>query len=414
MEIWYSLVLSTIPLIIYTYVSWRKDNFNLLHPMFFPMVYWFLYYGLPPISGTYLFKERITRDPICLACIGILSYLTGFGLYKLRNRKIIIRVPEVICLSQQPIMMKMIFLSGVVLLIGYGIWSKVPVNLLSGQNIEGLRRVAEIGKGIIKEPGTFFTTVSAIWLWVFNIRYPIKKYAYFLLLPFTIMLIFIVSGHKASALFIVILFIGIYNKYRKVSAVKIAIVGFILLVAIGLLDAFRQGEPIDFIAIHRGINRFTAVYFVNYTPLIKLINNRYLDFQWGREYIQNAMILIPRFLLPTKPLCFDYFIKEQLNLNFLGGGAPPTPIGSLYINFGWWGVIIGMCLIGYLYGLIYGNFLTEKDLIKSILYIYILTYLIEPSLLIGRILLIFIFYLIIFTIDKICTNAALRNKPMLS
>ncbi len=403
-----TFILSFIPLSIYTFVSWKKGEFNLLSPLFFPFIFFILYYGIPSLVCSQIFKEDLYKNAIYVQNTGIVCYLVGVGLYQLtKHRKYNKADAKYIYVTQHRVMMKSFLIIGMLLLTLYGIWSGVTSGLLIGKDVENLRRTAEIGKGIIKEPGVFFITFSTLWLlglsFVKRQKIPVS---HLLLLLFVMGVIFLTTAHKAPSFWIIIFAVALYNKYNQISPLKILILGICLFFLIGLADAIRGGETINFFnfVIRRGFMRYTGIYKTNYLSVIRMVDQRYLNLQYGKEYIQNAMIIIPRFLYPEKPLCFDYFLKKKLNLTFAGGGAPATPLGSLYLNFSFIGVVLGMIFIGYIYALLYKRYRAESKLSTTLIFLFILTKMINPSLLLAQLLLMILFVTFIIVTDEIfCT-----------
>jgi hypothetical protein len=189
-----------------------------------------------------------------------------------------------------------------------------------------------------------------------------------------------------------------------------------MLLLIGLAAQLRQGSNLNLPVIaEKGIMRSTWIYKANYIPVIKMVNNGDLPLQHGREYLQNGMVVIPRFLYPDKPLSFDYFLKKKLNLNFAGGGAPATTFASLYLNFYFIGVIMGMIIIGYAYCQFYHRYRNESNLTNTLIYMFILSYLLNPSLLLSNIVLLLLYVTFIKIVSRIALPIApdpeIREKP---
>lgn len=372
-----------------------------------------MYYGIPSLLCSQIFEKDLYKNAIYIQNIGIICYLIGVGLYELTKRRKYSKADaKDIPGTQHRVMMKSFLIIGVLLLTLYGIWSGVTLGLLTGKDVENLRRTAEIGKGIIKEPGTFFITFSALWLLgVSFVKREKISVSHLLLLSFVMGVIFLATAHKAPTFWIIIFAVALYNKYNRISPLKILILGISLFFLIGLADVIRGRGTINFFdfVIKKGFMRYTGIYKTNYLPIVGMVDEGCLNLQYGKEYIQSAMIIIPRFLYAEKPLSFDYFLKEKLNLTFAGGGAPATPLGSLYLNFSFIGVVLGMIFIGYIYALLYKCYRAESKLSTTLIFLFVLTYMINPSLLLARLLLMILFVTFIVVIDEIFCTAARKE-----
>lgn len=90
-------------------------------------------------------------------------------------------------------------------------------------------------------------------------------------------------------------------------------------------------------------------------PTVELIMARTgndLPYQNGYTLSPLLYILIPRFILPSKP---DVPVGQLFNREFNISASPDTWIstsfiGELYWNFSWPGIILGMLIVGYIFG----------------------------------------------------------------
>ena len=80
---------------------------------------------------------------------------------------------------------------------------------------------------------------------------------------------------------------------------------------------------------------------------------RYMQYQKGETlYLLPVTVFVPRALWPEKPkIGLGTFFKENIwrgptNQSQSGGQIAITQMGELYINFGLWGILIGMALLG--------------------------------------------------------------------
>lgn len=310
-------------------------------------------------------------------------------------------------------------LFGIFLLLLYGVWSGITYGLLTGNDIEDLRRTAEIGKGFIKEPGIYFVSISSLLLTGCYMKAGKKKIfgiKSLFIIVYSCFVIFITVAHKVALFLPLLLLLGLYNKYCKISIKKLCFIGFIFIVGIGVVNFMRTGlEKTEFIndLMWKSVVVF-AIYDANYVPIVKQVERGEIELQKGREYFQSAILIIPRFLYSEKPVSFDYFLKEKLNRTFSGGGLPPTPVGSLFLNFGLFGVIIGMLTIGLIYNYLYILYITSSYS-KSVLLLFLIYYIMNPSQLFGYLFIFLVsFIFIAFTSSIIYKAASFRKRIALS
>jgi len=86
----------------------------------------------------------------------------------------------------------------------------------------------------------------------------------------------------------------------------------------------------------------------------------HLPYQEGRTlYLLPVTVFVPRALWPGKPkIGLGTFFRENIwkgpaNESDSGGQIAMTQLGELYINFGLWGIVIGMAILGVLHRFAY-------------------------------------------------------------
>jgi hypothetical protein len=90
-------------------------------------------------------------------------------------------------------------------------------------------------------------------------------------------------------------------------------------------------------------------------PNVELIMSRVgetVDYQYGATIWPLVFVFIPRNLMPDKP---DASVGRKFNQTFKVSADPNTYIspsqnGDLYWNFGWFGLVVGMMMIGIIQG----------------------------------------------------------------
>lgn len=410
-----SLLLVAVPIISYTVKE--KGRINILAPLCYPL----LYFGATYVAPSIIMRHKY-MDPMALniQVIGITMYLFGAGASCLlfggrlnKNQNMNVPAPASEIASDRLIYFLFLFI-GIILLIVYGVSSKIPESMLSGVSVEDLRRTSEIGRGYIKEPGIFFVTFSGVWLLATRLATQNRmKTGDYMLLAAISAFIFLFTANKTPALLIIIIGIGLYNKYcAKLSVLKILILGLIIAALISVTSIVRVGQRVGLGAFSWDALRVNeAIYSVNYLPIVQLVHNGMLKLQHGREYIQNAMIVVPRFFWPDKPVNFDYFLKDVLYLKFEGGGVPATPFGSLYLNFGGIGVAFGMGMIGFVYKGLYRLYERSGGILLTVVALYLLPQVLNPSLFMATLILTLIYLLLILSVRAVLAVSHGRQKP---
>ena len=77
-------------------------------------------------------------------------------------------------------------------------------------------------------------------------------------------------------------------------------------------------------------------------------------------------------LLPGPDKDFTLWLKDVLKLHFDGGGVTPTILGEFYINFGYFGIILGFIIIGIIVNVLEKNYLHKKNIYYPVFLIWCL------------------------------------------
>ncbi|MFA4981322.1 MAG: hypothetical protein WC592_02485 [Candidatus Omnitrophota bacterium] len=389
------------------YIFLHRSAVNIFAPCVYPLAAFSILYVIPSIILRHKLYDN--RLPLDIQTIGILTYLCGAMLYYqffYKRNNLPSRVISVVPLSyakQNRTVMMFFFITGLVLLAVYGWISGITMSFFEKIDLSDLRRSTEIGKGFIKEPAVFFVTFSFVWFFGVSLSKN-KGHAlkYFGLLSLVALIVFITTANNTAVFYLIFFSYGLYNKYFNISFAKMSIFGFFIVFLIGAVSTVRMGQVIIFGNVIKHLFFIHhEVYDMSYMPIVKLIQLGILKFQYGVEYLQNAAIIIPRFLWKEKPVGFDYFLKDLLNLGFSGGGVPATPFGSLYLNFNIIGVIVGGIIMGFLYSSLYEIYLEERDIFAALVALYSLPAVMNPSLFLSYLVLLCFFIIVMLSINKI-------------
>lgn len=155
----------------------------------------------------------------------------------------------------------------------------------------------------------------------------------------TITLLF--SAFRAPVVTMYICMIVIYAQNKKINFSKIILYGIFALILVTLLGQLRSissnGDARSF------LNALLTSLYVNDINLGYVINTfpRRVPFQHGYTYFINLLML-----KPGPDLDFTLWLKQQVGINFSGGGLTPTILGEFYMNFGRVSIYFGMFLLG--------------------------------------------------------------------
>ena len=85
---------------------------------------------------------------------------------------------------------------------------------------------------------------------------------------------------------------------------------------------------------------------------------------YGSSLLMIFLIALPRVIFPWKPLtAAGDFTLALWPEKFYNNGTtlPPGLIGELYMNFSWAGIVIGIFIIGFIYGLLWKKFRSDRN-----------------------------------------------------
>ena len=90
-------------------------------------------------------------------------------------------------------------------------------------------------------------------------------------------------------------------------------------------------------------------------------------FQFGNTFLINL-----KMLLPGPDMDFTLWLKDTIGISFSGGGITPTIIGEAYLNFGYFGIILFMFLIGVIGNYLNSRYYVDKQNVVWIVYVTVI------------------------------------------
>ncbi len=195
------------------------------------------------------------------------------------------------------------------------------------------------------------------------------------------------SGSKFEAIvpLVACLLVVAYRDKRALSRIVVA-GGIALAILMPLANFFNM--PINFFNAHSsGITFYniaehaidSSIGSINQLFIIKPVVERTDSYLYGKDYKDFFVILgPPRFIWRDKPITSAGGNKlgKELGIVPVGGITTigPTVVGDWYMNFGIWGVIFGMALIGFIWRLIYSLLITNSGRSPSGVLMYIVVW----------------------------------------
>ena len=190
-------------------------------------------------------------------------------------------------------------------------------------------------------------------------------------------LIFILNDERGSLIYYIINIAFIYYLCKKPISTKIYIMGFLCIVllagAIGVMRRGTDGGVYNIARIGIEVATETAVEFDNYVETYNMFRDN--NFLYGSTLVPIFTIPIPRIIFPEKDkyLTAGVFFKEYHGHDHIRVGERLTFIGELYMNWGYWGVFLGMSILGVFIGKCTKWLCRIRDSIHLYLYISIVS-----------------------------------------
>lgn len=398
-------ILNILMVLFYILFSMIRFKIDVFSPFFYPFFNFMLAYSLPLIITDQLLNDIIYISAVRVQNYGIISFFCGVISFYIINKKrksynnyYISRI--------RLFTVKLFLFLGIILILFYGYKTGIISSLFEGKSIEDLRRKAEIGLGFITEPSKFFIYFSLSMLFSHKFLKKKSMFGVFIVTTLVFIVLFISTGHRSPSIFIILIYLGIYNRFKKIDPIRLLIFSFLIFFSISFFYYLRSGQKdtsslISKISGYNYVMYNTILYKVNYCRIVELFDSGVIPTLYGKEFFSDMLYFIPRFLWKNKPKGFDYYYKNILGYSFEGGGVPAGIFGSLYTNFKYLGVFIGSFVIGFLYAFFYHKYKNSTELSKIFLYFYIMVNITSVSILFSRLEVMFLSFFIIYIFNKI-------------
>jgi oligosaccharide repeat unit polymerase len=235
-----------------------------------------------------------------------------------------------------------------------------------------------------------------------------RKLAVIVLLSSVVMMFFFGNRGSIVNAFIVYMLCSHYY-YREVKINKLSLLVVFTLVFTQIMGSIRKYGSLTIQNLEISNLLFKAADtkdMANILPsIVGSLENGIINFQYGKDMFNILVAPIPRSIWENKPLIDESTIIGSMLIDSpIYWGLPPGPYGWMYLNFGWFGVIIAAFCTGIIIQKVYSAFLRNRESLT--LYVLIYPFIVShiPSVLNTSKQVQIIWYvgimLIVYLIDK--------------
>lgn len=229
-----------------------------------------------------------------------------------------------------------IFFLGVI--ICSGLYTGVTQMLLTGIDVENYRRTSEIGMGFVTAVPSFGVPYLVMEYFISHRKLSVLK-AGIIGLSIGIVLFLATAARGGLLTYAMCFFIWINLRYRGFRWYEYFGIFYLLKPVISaLLAAIRSANIFELTNVELFDNE-KIIFGANTVRLAEYMNRTHA-YLWGESYYYPIVRLIPRFLWPNKPVSIDYTYKKMAELEFDGGGIYTSNDFDLFLNFGYWYVVV--------------------------------------------------------------------------
>lgn len=290
------------------------------------------------VIGTFIYLIVGAEMYINLAFVVNVSYLCmlvgyslGINIPKIKRKTVKVRTPKIISWR-----IGLLLIYAVSIFASFVYWMKNASVLLSGINEN--RTAASGGNGI----WILLINLNIIAVPYLYNEYKQGKIKHFYLMFSVAAVALLVTGFR-SPLFSMIFILLINNIYNGEIRVIKALQILLILIIIGFLWGGLRGGDVSSIGTTLAA-AFTSGAW-NLDHVFRFFDSS--NFQYGKTYFMNIEML-----LPGQQMDFTLWLKEMLGLSFAGGGVTPSIMGEFYMNFGYFGMYLGMLAFGFIFSFI--------------------------------------------------------------
>ena len=361
------LLIANFILFMFLFLPRFNGNIDIFAPIYFVSVLFFIIFFIRPMQLLYHFDARsrfmpehkeLFQEALFLGSLGITTFYIGYILPI--GNSLSAHLPN---FRKEWRQRRILYVAFVYVIIGFAGYffaiSRSGGLSLFLSTLRGRRLLAESGSWAIASTRTL-VSVTTLLVGAYCFCTGRLKLLFIIILTLDMGTSFITGGRSGAlvtALALMTMFR--YSRIRHVSKmtsdiVMVAIFGILAALFVVLLGTTRSlgraGDVSSSLAIFASSdNAFFRRLLGEFGQfdwaviVLDLVPTR-IPFQYGATFLQFFQMFIPKAIWANKPVPVAYMINMAV-----GGaraGSPFTIIGELYLNFAFFGVIIGMFLFG--------------------------------------------------------------------
>lgn len=251
---------------------------------------------------------------------------------------------------------KIVFFMGIMFGI-YFYYKMSMIPILLREDIEMLRVEAKKGISYL-----FLACLSFIHIGVLPIFfYYLRRKRTLRFLPYLVVSLFILlgGGFRGDAFYLLlgVFIVFSYHRYGKIKLGQTLIFIIFALILLVILGYYRSAGSLRLLHLSFFLEKIKWRFFTNILGF-GLIYDKFSDslmFLHGRSYLMDLRVILPGYQ-PS----FGIWLKEFLDFRFRGGSLNPSVLGESYANFGFWGIIVILFLLGFALKFVY-NIIKKKE-----------------------------------------------------
>jgi oligosaccharide repeat unit polymerase len=354
-QIWFSIVLVVVTYAILLLIAHRLyDLMNWIDPTVMFIVSYVTFVGLGLIVGQY-FEIKFLSSVIFGVIAGLIAFLVGAIVADMTNSsRRHIKVKKALNLNvtsnwREVVWAWAFFFIGVLLfLFFYFAAGGVPI---FAEDAESVRLTAKAGRGYLLIGGFAFLIVStSILAAVYSQKKSLSSPLIVSFIIFVAILLTLGVGYRVHAVRIILNAFIIYSfvRFSRIPGIKFSLLIAFIIVFLGLIGFYRfSGQFVSsYTQLEFAFSRILWSIFVRYLHIFNLtvpVFPEHEPFLLGRGYLMSLATIIP-----GEQAHFGFWLRDRLGLVLATPGpVDPTILGEFYVNFGWIGTVVGMCLMGF-------------------------------------------------------------------
>ncbi len=375
--VYFELALSGVLVILFPVINFirKKDIFEPINLFIalYAIFYFFKFIDIL-LNGTFWpnvdTSDFMISRAICFSNIAILSFYAGYfilsplravvrhssnGIFNMRWRK-----TDVTTVSAILILFGVLGISGIML-------KKISGNFTLYNRGLWLRGVG------IYMLATFYYPVGILMWCTDRVRRKIRLYskAGRVVLAILLILPVLFLGSRGDFFIFFFAIIMLYHYWVKKIKMRyvVALATIFLVFTLGFVNVRRSGRLSDMFAMSElfpSFNGFSHQLMRSFcgTEGFMMVLDSEIPKTYGVDYLSVVTIYIPSFLWANKPklgtgVYFTRYFYPGVHETGVSYGA--SLLGCLYMNFGYWGIVLGMLVLGMILCRLYGWFLNNGD-----------------------------------------------------